>query len=556
MDNDFKGWKTIENELGRGGQGKIEKVQKENIVAAKKIVPFGGDSEKKARFVREIKAIKEIAHPNVIKILVDNCEDLKDSSDSGIYIMPFAKYGSLADHKSLFENNIELSLKIFLKICLALHEAHKKIPPIIHRDISMENVLFIDAIIEPVLSDFGLCFDDNARIRLTDTEEILGPKGQKAPEQEIGRDEQPSIQTDIYQLGKLLYRMLSGGKKLERENFRENNRNLSSIYQDSRYELINDLFDKMIVYAPERRISSVLEICDIVEQIIKNKFVFHLPHSHLLRQKLASYQTNHDMANFRLELDRILENIFLIFFFRDYSDLQDVLSYVQDNRDSIDDLINIVNIVIENKGQDMTKIIIEKLQEMTMKFYKNNQFKQIHLDLNYFIVSIVYNSALCLAIKHLDLDILSVLLRTNFHYCDNMYTDHWTYPFHIKHLWFNRTFIGYSDRFNFILDYLRQHKELGELFNSKDGLFSYYIKSNYILCLVEAFDIENGRVTGYPIQYFYFRGQEENIEDILRLFNENEEIRRGFAEKIFIIPLEEFFLKINNTQKLLIARSM
>ena len=66
-------WKATGKTIGQGGQGVVQEViDKENQDGTKyalKALSKGKPVEAYQRFYREIKAIKEINHPNIIKII-------------------------------------------------------------------------------------------------------------------------------------------------------------------------------------------------------------------------------------------------------------------------------------------------------------------------------------------------------------------------------------------------------------------------------------------------------------------------------------------------------
>jgi serine/threonine protein kinase len=86
----------------------------------------------------------------------------------------------------------------------------------------------------PVLADLGICHADGDQ-RVTLTDEAMGSTNYVAPDMESGRRlGSPTDRTDVYSLGKVLYRVLSGGHVFGREDHRA--RPLADILGDRRFK--------------------------------------------------------------------------------------------------------------------------------------------------------------------------------------------------------------------------------------------------------------------------------------------------------------------------------
>jgi serine/threonine protein kinase len=89
----------------------------------------------------------------------------------------------------------------------ALHHSHQA--GVIHRDIKPANVLLADDGTLKV-TDFGLAKRLDEADGLTRTGAIMGSLGYMAPEQAAGRTREATPSTDVYSLGAVLYKLLSG----------------------------------------------------------------------------------------------------------------------------------------------------------------------------------------------------------------------------------------------------------------------------------------------------------------------------------------------------------
>src|SRR4051812_15919865 len=177
---------------------------------ALKVLPehLAGDSEMRARFEHEARAIAAISHPNIMAIhelavvdgqpiaVVELLEGENLRSRIGRGLMPWREAVELAVH-----------------IADGLAAAHAK--GIVHRDVKPENV-FITTEGRPKILDFGLARTEPAMAALaaastfiaTEPGRVLGTVGYMAPEQVRGEPADPA--TDLFALGCTMVEMLTG----------------------------------------------------------------------------------------------------------------------------------------------------------------------------------------------------------------------------------------------------------------------------------------------------------------------------------------------------------
>ncbi|RMG18011.1 MAG: serine/threonine protein kinase [Planctomycetota bacterium] len=198
---------AVLEELGRGGAGVVYRCRDPRSgadVAVKLLTAQGKASPHQlARFRREVRALKALLHPNLVRLL-DAGEhqgrpylvleylrgrDLQERLDRGGPLLPW------------------VAARIVHKVATALAVAHAQ--GLVHRDVKPANILLVRAG-EPVLLDFGLVRSlDPAASRLTATGVFVGTPGYWSPEQAAG-SKTVGPPTDVYALGATLYAALTG----------------------------------------------------------------------------------------------------------------------------------------------------------------------------------------------------------------------------------------------------------------------------------------------------------------------------------------------------------
>ncbi len=198
----------LQKKLGEGGMGAVYKAihLPLNRVVAFKVLPPDRlhDAETVARFLREIKAVGSLNHPNIIQgsdagatdgihFLVMELVDGINLSDLVLRRGPL----SIAD-----------SCELIAEAAIGLHHAHER--GLVHRDLKPSNLMLTNSGCIKVL-DFGLArlYEGSATVtELTSSGQILGTVGYMAPEQAFAKYA-VSLRTDLYSLGCTLYKLLT-----------------------------------------------------------------------------------------------------------------------------------------------------------------------------------------------------------------------------------------------------------------------------------------------------------------------------------------------------------
>lgn len=192
-----------------GGMGLIFKcVSKDKVTVVKSVKEDSNDPDFIARFKREIRILRTLDHPNVIKIFRVN-----DSTLPYWYEMEYAPHGDLKNNISLIQDNIDLIKDIFVQICEGLKYLHNHERIIIHRDLKPQNILVFDDNMVKI-SDVGLArFVDRDTESITYTGNSAGTPFYISPEQ-IDDFKHVDIRTDIYSLGIILFEMFTGSPNM------------------------------------------------------------------------------------------------------------------------------------------------------------------------------------------------------------------------------------------------------------------------------------------------------------------------------------------------------
>ncbi|MBN1995120.1 MAG: tetratricopeptide repeat protein [Anaerolineae bacterium] len=197
----------IIRQLGQGGFATVFEARDRHLdrhVAIKQLLLNRiKDESSVKRFIQEARVAATLAHPNVVTIYALRIEDKKF-----YMIMEYLPGGSL---RQLLNKQghlpVEQAVNLTVGICEGLAKFHDK--GILHRDIKGENILLTtDG--RPKIIDFGIAHVPETAGGLVLTQAGFQPSTLLYSSPEQVRGEKLDARSDVYQIGEMLYYMLSG----------------------------------------------------------------------------------------------------------------------------------------------------------------------------------------------------------------------------------------------------------------------------------------------------------------------------------------------------------
>ena len=254
----------VDSVLGYGGMGVVYRardVKLDQDIALKRIRPDRMSPERQQTLRREIILSRRVTHENVCRVY-----DLVELNGEEFVSMEFVPGRTLKDIETE-ERTLPLGrgLAIAKKICRGLAAAHRI--GVLHRDLKPENVIVSDDG-TPRLMDFGIAVETDVshgekEDMVPGTPQFLAP--------ELLRGEAPSILSDVYAMGVVLFEMFTGrvpfddpdGARLVRRIIAEAPPKAATLRPDLPPELLS-ILDRSIAKDPESRFPDADALADAI----------------------------------------------------------------------------------------------------------------------------------------------------------------------------------------------------------------------------------------------------------------------------------------------------
>jgi len=198
-------------EVGSGAMGVVYRARDPNIdrlVAVKVLRQEHAATEASIkRFLKEARAIGRLSHPNIVTV-----HDMGEEQGNVYFTMELVEGKSLSE--ILEERRLAMgeAVGIGVQIAKALDYAHRR--GVIHQDVKPGNVLLSDDG-NIKITDFGIAQFQNLTATVpTRAGEILGTPSYMSPEQIENKT--VDGRSDIFSLGVVLYKMVTGDKPFGR----------------------------------------------------------------------------------------------------------------------------------------------------------------------------------------------------------------------------------------------------------------------------------------------------------------------------------------------------
>ena len=254
--------------------------KKINVVI--KELPFGilRDWKTKELFTREVNTLSKLNHQSIPKLIEEF--SLGFGKNNRIYlVMEYIDGINLKEEMKTKRYRTEEILDILKQVVHILNYLHSLNPKVIHRDLKLSNLIRKKSG-SIVLIDFGSVADI---LKSKEGTTITGTFGYMAPEQLLGKS---SVKSDYYSLGMIAAVLLS--RREPEDMFDGISLNWKAhISIDSK---VNYLLENLLAESINKRISSAVEIINLIDKIEKNELNIDKKKNNLDRSKIKSIKNN------------------------------------------------------------------------------------------------------------------------------------------------------------------------------------------------------------------------------------------------------------------------
>lgn len=208
---------TLVEKLGEGGFGVVWRARQEGAVhreVALKILKPGHSSQVQELFAAERQVLAQMNHPCIPSLFVPGTTP----SGQPYFVMELIEGKSITEWCDEHRLGLRARLELIIKVCSAVQHAHER--AVTHCDLKPANVLICwrkndqqEDVPVPKVIDFGIAKPAGRELTggfTAETPKMMGTLPYMSPEQFGGHRSALGPQTDVYSLGAILYRLLTG----------------------------------------------------------------------------------------------------------------------------------------------------------------------------------------------------------------------------------------------------------------------------------------------------------------------------------------------------------
>lgn len=270
----------IQQLLGRGGMGAVFQAVDESLdrfVALKVLLRRHAEHKTaRDRFLREAKAMAAVRHDHVVTVYQVG------EFDGVQFIAQELLVGATLDSHLLDGSRFSVAetVRIAGEIARGLAAAHAK--GLIHRDVKPSNLWLEEKTGRVKILDFGLALPQSLGPQLPQTGAIIGTPAYMSPEQAEGLA--LDVRSDLFSLGVVLYRMLTGRLPFSGTDTRSQLRSLAIESPVSAGQLnseiprsLSALIDRLLSKDRDQRPADAMSVAIALEEVVKHTVTTQIP---------------------------------------------------------------------------------------------------------------------------------------------------------------------------------------------------------------------------------------------------------------------------------------
>eukprot|EP01018_Ginkgo_biloba_P006795 Gb_22514 [translate_table: standard] len=254
--------------IGTGGFGRVYKatLPSGRIVAVKKLhLSAGGILENKKSFLSEITTLTGIRHRNIVKL-----HGFYAQNQLKLLVYDYKENGSLGQILHAEDGSKKLDWATRCRIIEGIAHAlaylhHDCEPPIVHRDISCNNIL-LDRSLEACVSEFG-----TAKLLNTESSswtKVVGSYGYIAPE--LAYTMKVTEKCDVYSFGVVAWEIISGKHPIGRGGEGQQGLHVLNELMQRNVDdvMVENILDDRLEAPAERMLDKILVLLKVAYQCI------------------------------------------------------------------------------------------------------------------------------------------------------------------------------------------------------------------------------------------------------------------------------------------------